>query len=115
MLYEFFFTNSPYYSNFLPKLKKFYKNKVEEETLIYNLIELPENPYDTKFLYQIKKIISKNYPKYGLFAQNDTQNFAIDFIYNIINEIKTENSDKSDSIEENEHLIENEKIIKLLK
>lgn len=44
-----------YIPTFLPKLKKFYKNKLEEETLIYNLIELFENPYDTKFLYQIKK------------------------------------------------------------
>lgn len=66
------------------------------------------------FYIKLKKI-SKNFPKYGLFAQNDTQNFAIDFIYNIINEIKIESSDKSDSIEENEHLIENEKIKKLLK
>ena len=44
-----------YTPTFLPKLKKFYKNKVEEKTLIYNLIELSKNPYDTKFLYQIKK------------------------------------------------------------
>ena len=115
MLYEFFFQILLHTPTFLPKLKKFYRNKVEEETLIYNLIELSENPYDTKFLYQIKKIISKNYPKYGLFAQNDTQNFAIDFIDSIINEIKPESSDKSDSIEENEDLIENEKNNKIIK
>ena len=37
------------------------------------------------------------------------------FIDSIINEIKTEMSDKSDSIEENEDLIENEKNNKIIK
>ena len=98
MLYEFLFTNSSSY--FLPKLRELYKNKIEENTLIYNLIKLSENPFDNKFLYKIKQIISKKYPKYEPFVQNDTQLFAIDFIDSIISEIKNEISFSSHSSEQ---------------
>lgn len=83
--------------NFLPKIKELYYNKVNENTLIYNLIKLSEYPYDSRYLKEIKKTIAKTFPKYGEYAQNDTQNFAIDFIDTMINEIKEETSFMSES------------------
>ena len=82
---------------FLPKLKEIYEKNIGENTLIYNLIKLSEYPYSTKYLKEIKKIISVPYPKYGPYEQNDTQNFAIDFIDTLINEIKNESSFISES------------------
>jgi ubiquitin C-terminal hydrolase len=84
---------------FLPKLKEYYYETIEENTLAYNLIKLSEYPYDTKYLKEIKKIISETCPKYGPFTQNDTQIFAIDFIDALINEIKNEKSFTSESNE----------------
>jgi len=103
--------------SFLPKLKLLYKNNIEENTLIYNLIKLSEYPKNTKYLYEIKKIISKTYPKYGAFTQNDTQNFAIDFIDTMINEIKNEISYTSSSSqqEDNNLLNKENKEIKIKK
>ena len=46
-----------YTPNFLPKIKEFYYNKVNENTLIYNLfilIKLSEYPHDSKYLKEIK-------------------------------------------------------------
>ena len=85
---------------FLPKLRELYKNKIEEDTIIYNIIKLSENPFDNNSLYKIKQIISKKYPKYEKFVQNDTQHFAIDFIDSIISEIKNEISFSSHSSEQ---------------
>ena len=83
--------------NFLPKIKELYYNKVNKNTLIYNLIKLSEYPHDSQYLKEIKKTIAKTFPKYGEYIQNDTQNFAIDFIDTMINEIKEETSFMSDS------------------
>ena len=83
--------------NFLPKIKELYYNKVNNNTLIYNLIKLSEYPHDSQYLKEIKKTIAKTFPKYGEYIQNDTQNFAIDFIDTMINEIKEETSFMSDS------------------
>lgn len=88
---------------FLPKIKELYFNKVNKDTLIYNLIKLSEDPYNTKYLKEIKTIIAKSYPKYGPYEQNDTQNFAIDFIDTIINEIKNETSFVSESNDQDEN------------
>ena len=88
---------------FLPKIKELYFNKVNKDTLIYNLIKLSEDPYNTKYLKEIKTIIAKSYPKYGPYEQNDTQNFAIDFIDTIINEIKNETSSVSMSNDQDEN------------
>ena len=97
--------------NFLPNLKKYNKDNINEDTLVYNLIELSENPKNNEFLYNMKKIISLKYPKYKDFVQNDSQNFAIDFIDTIIDETKNEedSSYKSESIEENIEIIKNDK------
>ena len=97
------------------KKKKKYKNNIGEETIINNLIKLSENPYDSHYLYEIKKIISKTYPQYGDFVQNDTQIFAIDFLDSIIGEIKNEKSYVSDNLEENEIIIHSEKENKSVK
>lgn len=43
-----------YTPNFLPKIKEFYYNKVNENTLLYNLIKLSEYPHDSKYLKEIK-------------------------------------------------------------
>ena len=82
---------------FLPKLKKIHENNIGENTLIHNLIKLSEYPRNTKYLKEIKKIISIPYPKYGAYEQNDTQNFAVDFIDTLITEIKNESSFISES------------------
>ena len=95
--------------SFLPKLKKYYyNNNIEEDTLIYNLIKLSENPYDSRYLYEIKKTISKTHQKYGSFSQNDSQNFAIDFIDTIINEMKKETSYISESSDESQEISKKE-------
>lgn len=87
---------------FLPKLKELYYNKIGEDTLIYNLIKLSEYPHSTIYLREIKRIISKPYPKYGLYTQNDTQNFAVDFLDTLISEIKNETSFISESNDEDD-------------
>ena len=100
---------------FLPTLKKLYKNKIEKDTIVYNLIKLSEYSRNTESLYKIKQIISKTYPKYGSFTQNDTQNFAIDLIDLIISEIKNEISFSSDSSEQkidNKSISEENKFLK---
>lgn len=90
--------------SFLPKLKDIYeKNKIGENTLVHNLIKLSEYPYTTRYLKEIKNIISVPYPKYGLYEQNDTQNFAVDFIDALINELKNETSYESESNEDNKN------------
>lgn len=101
--------------NFLPQLKKYCKNNIEKDKIIYNLMELSENPYDTKYLYEIKKIISKTFPQYGPFVQNDSQIFAIDFIDTIISEIKDEKSYLSESFDEKEEIIKSEEENKIIK
>ena len=88
---------------FLPKIKQLYYDKVNENSLIYNLIKLSEYPKDTKYLKEIKKTIAKSYPKYGPFVQNDTQNFAIDFIDSLINEIKKDSSFISESNDQDDN------------
>ena len=60
------------------------------------IIKLSEYPHDSKYLKEIKYIIAKTFPKYGEYTQNDTPNFAIDFIDAMINEIKEETSFMSD-------------------
>ena len=50
--------------NFLPKIKELYYNKVNENTLIYNLIKLSEYPYDSRYLKEIKKTIAKTLSEY---------------------------------------------------
>ena len=102
--------------SFLPKLKEVYKNKIGQNTLINTIIQLSEYPNDTKYLYQIKKIMSKANPNYGTFTQYDTQIFAIDFIYMMIDEIKNEISEtESSSHEEDNTLNIDDKIIKMNK
>ena len=100
---------------FLTNLKKYYKNNIDRDTITNNLIKLSENPNETHYLYEIKKIISKTYPQYGSFVQNDTQKFAIDFLDSIIAEIKNENSYVSDSLEEPQIIIQSEKDNKAVK
>ena len=94
---------------FLPKLKEVYDNKIGENTLIYNLIKLSEYPHKTIYLKEIKKIIAKSYPKYGLYIQNDTQKFGIDFIDTLNYEIKNETSFSSESEEDDKFRISNVK------
>ena len=90
---------------FLPKLKGIYNDKIGENTLIYNLIKLSEYPYKAIYLKEIKKIIAKPYPKYGLYIQNDTQKFGIDFIDTLNYEIKNETSFSSETEEEEQFQI----------
>ncbi len=102
--------------SFLPKLKELYKNKIEKNTLIYNIIKLSEYPNDTKYLYDIKKIMSKINEQYGTFTQYDTQIFAIDLIATMINEIKNEVSEsESSSQQEDNKLNIDDKAIKMKK
>jgi len=88
---------------FLPKLKEICYNNFDENTLAFKLIKLSEYPFSTNYLKEIKKTIAKSFPKYGLYEQNDTQNFAIDFIDTLISEIKKEISFTSESNEEEDN------------
>lgn len=89
--------------DFLPKLKENFSNNIEKDSLIFNLIKLSEYPSNTKYLYEIKKIMGKTDSKYGEFIQGDTQSFAIDFINTIINQIKNEASSTSSSRQSEEY------------
>ncbi len=40
---------------FLSTLKEFYKNKIEKDKVVYNLIELSEHPRNKNLLYKINK------------------------------------------------------------
>ena len=85
---------------FLNELKKEGKNKSE---LIDNLISLSEDPYNTKYLKNIKQKMGEIKETYGrINYQSDSQEFGIDLINDIINSIKGELSfsDESDSEEE---------------
>ena len=81
--------------NFVENLKNDYKKSKNESELIQCIINLSDYPNDKKNLYSIQKymsIISNNYEQ---FHQGDSQNFGIDLINEIINNIKGEEDTSS--------------------
>ena len=83
--------------NFVENLKNDYKKSKNESELIQCIINLSDYPNDKKNLYSIQKymsIISNNYEQ---FHQGDSQNFGIDLINEIINNIKEEGEENISS------------------
>jgi len=85
--------------NFVKELQNLYQHCSFENNLIKNIIDLSksEYPYNKKYLYEIKNCM-KNIEDYGLFIQNDSQDFGKDLINEIIDNIKHLNEDFSSSI-----------------
>ena len=85
--------------NFLKYLNYLFQNQsYGKDTLIYNLFYLSKYPYDPNYILEIKKIMGKIDKKYKTFIPGDSQNFAIDFLAQIINECK--NNDYSGDSDE---------------
>jgi len=95
--------NSCYMNSFLqillhtPKFLEYlseYENidNIDSESLIYNLKLLAKFPYNSNYLKNIKSIMGDVNPKYGTFSPGDSQNFAIDFLDQLICECKNEKS-----------------------
>ena len=82
--------HTPY---FLKYLNEYGLQESDNDTLLYNLLYLSEYPSNTLYLEEIKKIMGGINPKYGTFTPGDSQNFAIDFLDELIIECKEENSD----------------------
>jgi ubiquitin C-terminal hydrolase len=80
---------------FLDILYNYDLNEYNNNDLIYNLILLSKYPYNSKYLYTIKKIMGEVNQKYGTFEPGDSQTFAIDFIDKLISESKNENINDS--------------------
>jgi len=75
--------------NFVKELQNLYQHCSFENNLIKNIIDLSksEYPYNKKYLYEIKNCM-KNIEDYGLFIQNDSQDFGKDLINEIIEQYK---------------------------
>lgn len=70
--------------HFLCKLKKLCRNKYKDNCLIKSIIDLSDNPEDTKYLYLIKNYMKNASLEYNLLKQNDSQDFGKDLINEII-------------------------------
>ena len=81
---------------FLSEINKF-KGKSTRNVIINNLFKIIKNPNNENNLYDFKyslKLISKDYSD---FIQNDSQQFGIDLIEEIISEVKNEQYLKTES------------------
>jgi len=76
--------------NFLENLKNDYKKSKNESQLIQSIINLSYYPNNNRNLYSIREYMSYIYNNYEQFHQGDSQNFGIDLINEIINNIKGE-------------------------
>ena len=88
--------------NFLKYLYEYNYKKYDKETLIYNLAFLSKYPYNSDYLKQIQKIMGNIDSKYKAYIPGDSQNFAIDFIDQLISECKNEDSDEDSYKSRNE-------------
>ena len=76
--------------NFLENLKNDYKKSKNESQLIQSIINLSYYPNNNRNLYSIQEYMSTISNNYEQFHQGDSQNFGIDLINEIINNIKGE-------------------------
>lgn len=73
--------------NFLNILKKI-KSYREIDEIIKYLILVSEYPYNIQYLFNLKKSFGKINPEYSKYQANDSQEFGIDLINYIINQLK---------------------------
>jgi len=78
--------------NFLNVLSEYDIEDYGQDDLIYNIFYLSKFPFNSEYLYKIKKIMGEVNSKYGAFEPGDSQSFAIDFLDKLISESKNENS-----------------------
>jgi len=90
--------HTPNFLNYLNQDK--YKIKSNNNTLLFNLLQLSQYPYNSQYLYNIKNLMKETKPEYGTFSPGDSQMFAIDFLDKLIYECKGEVSN-DDSYESN--------------
>lgn len=86
--------------NFLNILGK-YANNYNDQDLILNLYNLSQYPYNSIYLYKIKKIMGIINKDYANFEPGDSQRFGIDFIDKLISESKGEKSFLDYTMDEN--------------
>ena len=77
--------------NFLNVLSEYDIEDYGQDDLIYNIFYLSKFPFNSEYLYKIKKIMGEVNSKYGAFEPGDSQSFAIDFLDKLISESKNEN------------------------
>lgn len=87
-------------NSFLYELKK-YKSERKNQDLINYLIYLSENPDNVFIIKKIKEIMSEEDESFGMYTQNDSQEFGIGLINKIISILKIEpDFNDDDEIEE---------------
>lgn len=91
---------------FLNKLKKYhYHNNDNNNSLIKSLINLSNFPHNKEYLKSIIYFMKKNSHHYDLLIKDDSQDFGIDLINDIISEMRREDK----SFEQNENETKDEK------
>ena len=88
-----------------------YKIQSNKNTLLFNILQLSQYPFNSQYLYNIKNIMKETKSEYGTFNPGDSQMFAIDFLDKLIYECKGEVSN-DDSYESNNDNIKISKIQK---
>lgn len=101
--------------NFLKELNKINEEKNLNKNLINNLLSLSEDPKNNGFIRNIKFLMGKSDNSFSDFCQNDSQEFGVSLLDEIINSIKGNQSFSDENIIEYEITTENQKdyIIKL--
>ena len=95
--------------NFLKELIKINEERNLNNNLINNLISLAEDPKNTGFLRNIKILMGKVDNSFSDFCQNDSQEFGISLLDEIINGIKGNQSFSDENISKYEITPENQK------
>lgn len=95
--------------NFLKELIKINKERNLNNKIINNLISLAEDPKNNGFLRNIKILMGKADNSFSDFCQNDSQEFGISLLDEIINGIKGNQSFSDENIREYEITPENQK------
>ena len=93
--------------NFLKELIKTKEERNLNNNLINNLISLAEDPNNNRFIRNIKKLMGKADNSFSDFCQNDSQEFGISLLDEIINDIKGNKSFSDENISEYEITQEN--------
>lgn len=88
---------------FIIELKKIKDENNLDNKLINNLICLYEEKNKKFYLENIKKYMGKINESYGQYIQNDSQEFGIELINELISIIKSDNNNYDDSIFEKEN------------
>ena len=96
---------------FLKTLKKTKKERNLDVNLINNLINLSEDPTNTKYLKNIKHLMGEVDTSFGDYCQNDSQEFGVELLDKIISLIKGKSSFDEEKEKDLEITDENQKEI----